>query len=312
LILGGDGSTALDASGSSADNVLVASARKSRLTGGAGRDILIGSPQSSFQAGRGDDLVIKGITPFNNDVGALNALMAEWSSAGSKDATRIDHLLHGGRLNGTIILSNAVIAKFGRNTLLATALELAKPAPTGPKGALPAPATMPSFSWSAVTGADHYRIRVDDLTTGMRDVPIILNVAGTTWFPPAPLVQGHRYRWWVQGFDNLGNGSLKSAALSFRIAALAKPKLAWPQGANAGVMPTFWWAAVVGADHYQIVVENVTTGRPALVATSANVPDTNWMPSVVLSAGERYRWRVRALGPTGSTGSWSDWSALTV
>src|SRR5207245_4317286 len=95
FVFGGDGNSILDVSGSSANNVLVAGAGKSKLIDGFGRDILIASPQSSFFTSRGDDLVIKGITPFNNDFDALSALMAEWSSPGSKDSARIDHLLHG-------------------------------------------------------------------------------------------------------------------------------------------------------------------------------------------------------------------------
>jgi hypothetical protein len=311
FVIAGNGTDLVDASGSSANNVLVAGAGTSRLIAGLGRDILIASPRSAFQT-RGDDLVIKGITPFDDDVGAQGALMAEWASPASKDATRIDHLLHGGGLNGADVLSGAVIAKSAHNTLLATPLELARPTLIGPKATLPVTAVAPTFSWNPVLGADHYQVHIDDLTSRQRDFLVNFDVVGTTWTPTAPLIQGHTYLWHMQGYDSLGNASLPSGALVFRIAPLAKPTLTGPKGPKAGATPTFAWGAVLGADHYQIILENVTTSRPVLVVTDANVSTTSWTPPFGLTAGVKYRWRVRAFGPGGSLSPWSDPVAFSV
>jgi hypothetical protein len=311
FVIAGNGNDLVDASSSSADNVLVAGAGTSRLIAGLGRDILIASPRSAFQT-RGDDLVIKGITPFDDDVGAQGALMAEWASPAGKDATRIDHLLHGGGLNGADVLLGAVIAKSAHNKLLATPLELARPALIGPKATLPVTAVTPTFSWNPVLGADYYQVHIDDLTSRHRDFVVNLNVTGPTWTPTSPLIQGHRYLWHVQGYDSLGNASLPGGALVFRIAQLARPTLTGPKGPKAGTTPTFAWGAVLGADHYQIILDNVTTRRPTLVVTDANVSTTSWTPPSALTAGERYRWRLRAIGPDGSVGPWSELAVFSV
>jgi hypothetical protein len=311
VIIAGNGKNTIDASGSSADNVLVAGTGVSKLIDGFGRDVLIGSPQSSFIAPRGDNLIIKGVTPFNTEPAALLALLAEWDAPGEMDAARIDHLLHGGGANGNVVLVDAVVAPSARNMLLATLLEQAQPTLVGPIGALPVMSTSPDFTWNAVPGADHYRLNVDDLTVKKNGV-INLSLTGTMATPTTPLVQGHSYRWWVQAFDALGNASLKSAVLNFRIAALAVPKPIGPVGLNSGTAPLFTWGPLPGAEHYQITLLDATTGRPSLVATSADLTDTNWTPSFTLTAGHRYRWRVRALGPSGSVGLWSSWVTFSV
>jgi hypothetical protein len=312
IVIAGNGNDLIDASGSSAANVLAAGTGTSKLIGGFGRDILIAGQQSTFQPGRGDDLLVKGITPFNSDLNALNALVREWSAPGMKDAVRIDHLLHGGGANGSVVLPGAGAVRSAHNTLLATPLELAKPVLAGPSGTLPVTAIMPPFSWNPVTRADRYQIHLDDLARGQPVFLVNLDVVGTTWTPTTPLLQGHSYRWWVQACDSLGNLSLMSSALAFHIAPLAKPTLTGPKGPNAGATPTFAWGAVLGADHYQIILENVITSRPALVATDANVSTTNWAPPFALTAGVKYRWRLRALGPGGSVGEWSEFAAFSV
>jgi hypothetical protein len=310
VIRAGNGRDTLDASGSSADNVLAAGTGVSKLIDGFGRDILIGSPQSSFFASRGDNLIIKGVTPFNTDPAALLGLLAEWDVPGEKDATRIDHLLHGGGANGNVVLVDAVVATSARNTLLATPLGQARPTLIGPKGTLPVTDVTPVLTWNPIAGADHYRVHIDDLTARKNDV-VEFNVTVSTLTPPGPLVQGHTYRWWVQAFDALGNASLNSPGLSFHIVALSRPKLLGPAGTNAGTAPSFTWRAVDGADHYQIVLLDTSAGRPSLVATTADQSQTNWTLAFPLTVGHRYRWRVRALGPAGSVGQWSGWAAFT-
>jgi hypothetical protein len=307
------GNDILDVSGSSANNVLVAGNGMSTLIGGAGRDILIGGPQSTFRNGKGDDLIIKGVTPFNNDIAALDALMAEWGRAGSDDGTRIKHLIHGGGLNGDAVLSIAVLARApAHNTLLATPLELLQPALIAPKGLLAATMTTPTFTWSPLTVADHYHLSVDDITAKQQAL-IRVDVAGTTWTPTTLLLQGHSYSWWIQTCDALGNSSLPSRAVQFRIAPLAAPAPTAPAGAlpATSVSPTFHWRAVSGADHYELEVDDVTKKR-ARVLHDANVTAMPWTAGIPLSPGDTYRWRVRALGPGPAPGPWSSYTVFSI
>jgi PKD repeat protein len=87
VLLGGDG-----------DDLLLGGAGDDLLIGGLGRDVLLG--------GHGDDLLIAGTTFFDNDIAALDAIMAEWTS--ERDyATRVANLrgvASGPRLNGNYFL----------------------------------------------------------------------------------------------------------------------------------------------------------------------------------------------------------------
>jgi Ca2+-binding RTX toxin-like protein len=71
------------------------------LIGGAGSDSLVG--------GSGADLLIAGSTNFDHDFAALNAIMAEWTSANSY-ADRLKHLLGTtpGGMNGSTVLKPGV------------------------------------------------------------------------------------------------------------------------------------------------------------------------------------------------------------
>src|SRR5262249_25268903 len=62
------------------------------LIGGIGRDVLVGGFGADRLVGNGgDDILIAGSTKYDNDPAALDAIMAEWASAGDY-ATRTQHL----------------------------------------------------------------------------------------------------------------------------------------------------------------------------------------------------------------------------
>jgi uncharacterized delta-60 repeat protein len=107
VLSGGDGNDGLDASGSTANNILLGGTGNDGLAGGSGRDILIGGTgQDGIAGGGGDDLLIAGFTAFDANLTALNAIMAEWASPRDY-ATRIANLRgtgSGPRLNGDYFL----------------------------------------------------------------------------------------------------------------------------------------------------------------------------------------------------------------
>src|SRR5262249_21677549 len=90
---------------------------------------------------------------------------------------------------------------------------LARPTPNGPAGGVSA--ATPTFDWTAITGATSYRVRVDDLTTGVTNVRTA-TVNGLTWTPGADLKAGHRYRWYVTALNGAGLGRL-SVSRDFRV-----------------------------------------------------------------------------------------------
>jgi Ca2+-binding RTX toxin-like protein len=99
-LLAGSGNNILV--GGSGNDKLVAGAGMNLLIAGGGADVLVGGPNQ--------DLLIGGTTTYNNNVAALNAIMAEWTSS-TTYAVKIRHLLgtQGGGKNGSIHLTRSTV-----------------------------------------------------------------------------------------------------------------------------------------------------------------------------------------------------------
>jgi hypothetical protein len=113
VLYGGDGNDTLDASGSTANNVLLGEAGNDSLQGGSGRDLLIGGlGADTLRGGDDEDIVIGGTTDFdNNNLTALNALMAEWGRTDLAYSVRLNHLtgsVSGGQ-NGSYFLNPTTV-----------------------------------------------------------------------------------------------------------------------------------------------------------------------------------------------------------
>jgi Ca2+-binding RTX toxin-like protein len=82
ILLGGDGND--DLIGGSGDDVLVGGDGCDILLGGTGNDLIIGSDDNDLLVGGGgEDILIGGVTIHDNDVAALDAVMAVWTSSAS-------------------------------------------------------------------------------------------------------------------------------------------------------------------------------------------------------------------------------------
>jgi hypothetical protein len=112
FLFGGDGSDTLDASGSTANNVLVGGAGNETLIGGSGRDLLIGGTGAdTLRAGSGGAILIGGTTNYDANIPALLAIMKEWGRTDVDYNTRVKHLNGslGGGLNGSYRLTKTTI-----------------------------------------------------------------------------------------------------------------------------------------------------------------------------------------------------------
>jgi sugar lactone lactonase YvrE len=117
----------LAVTGGTGSNLFVGAASTLSLTGGVGRNILIAGPAPATLTGNsGDDILVGGTTDFDRTLNALNAIMAEWSRTDLTYQARVDHLLHGGGLNGSTILNGSAFhGNGGGNTLTgSTGLDL--------------------------------------------------------------------------------------------------------------------------------------------------------------------------------------------
>jgi hypothetical protein len=193
-------------------------------------------------------------------------------------------------------------SSLGSTALRFTIARLGAPTLISPKGTLAPTDTTPIFTWQTVAGADHYDILVADLSSGVTARET--NVAGNTWTFGTQLNPGDAMRWWVRAIGPGGQAGPWSRSFDFSIALLATPSLIGPHGPRAGATPSFSWNSVAGADHYEIAVDDLTSGKKA-VLHDTSITATSWVAPAPLSPGHKYRWRVRALGPSGSASAWS-------
>ncbi|MBX7165520.1 MAG: hypothetical protein K1X74_04140 [Pirellulales bacterium] len=120
-LLGGRGRDLLD--GGADDDILVGYDGADTLRGGLGRDLLIGGLGADrLDGGPGEDLLIAGPTAFDNDLAALDAIRAEWTSSRSL-AERVANLSGAGtddRDNGDYFLmpGTTMFAEADIDTLL--------------------------------------------------------------------------------------------------------------------------------------------------------------------------------------------------
>jgi hypothetical protein len=185
-----------------------------------------------------------------------------------------------------------------------TVTALAVPTPVNPSGSITS--AEPVFAWNAATGADHYDVWVNDVTTGKTAVLRDQNVTGTTWTPSMPLTAGDKFRWWVRAVDSTStNNGAWSSYVNFTVSALIAPILIGPKDSANSATPTFTWNAAAGADHYDVWINNVTTGQ-SMVLRDQNVAGTSWTATSALPAGDSYRWWVRAVDNSGdNVSAWS-------
>jgi hypothetical protein len=113
MLFGGDGNDTLDARGSSANNALVGGSGNDTLYAGTGSDLLIGGLGADVLngGGRGSLEVANSVT-FENNLTALNGVLAEWSRTDVSYQTRLNDLQgNSGGLNGSSFLNAGTLVE---------------------------------------------------------------------------------------------------------------------------------------------------------------------------------------------------------
>jgi hypothetical protein len=191
------------------------------------------------------------------------------------------------------------------------------PAVTGPGGTVAAANgyATPTFTWGAVTGADHYLIYlVDDAAPGS---PLLdyVSVSGTTYTSAVPLTPGHGYTYFVAAASANNAFTAWGTAQAFTLGTYGKPAVTGPGGtvaaANGYATPTFTWGAVTGADHYLIyLVDDAAPGSPLLDYVS--VSGTTYTSAVPLTPGHGYTYFVAAASANNAFMAWSTSQTFTL
>ena len=103
-----------------------------------------------------------------------------------------------------------------------------------------------------------------------------------------------------------------SQPLSFQITALAAPILNVPTHTNT-LTPSFSWSTVTGAAHYDVEVDDLTTGTQQVIRLS-DVPGTTLTLTAAqaLTLGHQYQWKVGAVSVNGLVEIWSTSQAFAV
>jgi hypothetical protein len=76
-------------------------------------------------------------------------------------------------------------------------------------------ATPPIFTWTPVSGANHYEIVVVDPSRSVSQPLLAVNVNGTVWASSYVLTTFTPYIWWVRAFDSAGNAGAWSQESEF-------------------------------------------------------------------------------------------------
>jgi len=191
------------------------------------------------------------------------------------------------------------------NGLSITVASMSTPTPLSPAGTIAA--EIPTFTWTAVSGAVRYDVWVNSIINGVESVgnPTLrnANATGTSWTPTTALNAGQSYKWYIGAVSSNGT-TLWSVGQIFSIAPLAAPTPTAPSGTVATDTPTFTWTAVAGAAHYDIWVNSVVSGKESVgnpVLRNANATGTSWTPSTALVPGQAYRWYIGTVSAAGAT-----------
>jgi predicted phage tail protein len=191
---------------------------------------------------------------------------------------------------------------------------IAAPVLVGPTGSTLD--STPTLSWAPVTGATAYDVWVDDVTAGVSQIERNQSVAGISYTPTTSLPMDHAYRFWVRPIDADHNPGPWSTALDFAVSSLLATTVTGPAGTGPGAlvgttMPAFSWTPVTGADHYDLWIDDLTTGEKEVVRLK-DVALTHSTPGIALTNGDTYEVWVRAVNAQRQTGPWSDPSEFTI
>jgi predicted phage tail protein len=188
----------------------------------------------------------------------------------------------------------------------------AKPVVTGPTG--PVHTTLPTITWDAVEGADHYDLWVNDATKGKSQVIREQDVTDASFTPTEGLHFGHTYTVRVRAVNAAGQSGKWSKWFHFRVTlppAPAIPTVTGPSGSGVSQTPDITWTDVTGAEHYDLRVDDLTAGKTKVV-WEEDLTTTSYTPTSDLISGHRYQVEVRSVDDLGQTRGWSKAVLFTV
>lgn len=130
-------------------------------------------------------------------------------------------------------------------------------------------AALPTFAWTAVTGATRYQLWVDDLTNDVDRVINQLNLSQTSFTPSTALTAGE-YRAWVRPFNSSGPLTTWSEPYDFTVSASSTTagEITGPVGTSTNAAPTIAWRPTTGTQ--RLIVTNTDTNTVVIDVDGVN------------------------------------------
>jgi CSLREA domain-containing protein len=165
--------------------------------------------------------------------------------------------------------------------------------------------TQPLFTWSSVSDADHYLLRLGHTNP---PVQVAFNGASTSFSPTFPLIAG-TYYWQVLAVDVAGNvsGIMETRTLTINSPLNATPSLNYFTVST----PTLSWNRVSTAVTYEVQVDN-TADFSTPLEFSITVPASILSVATTPLSTGTYYWHVRACITQESCGNWNATASFIV
>lgn len=188
------------------------------------------------------------------------------------------------------------------NFTISASLEFTAPAATSSKA-------RPEFVWTGDAGKT-YELWVNASGGTATKVIHETSVSGASFTPGTDLDPGH-YRAWVRERPTAGSPGPWSDAYSFAISTGApnKGEIAAVSDAAAG-QPRFEWSTLQNADHYELWVNDLTTGTSRVIH-ERELTGTEHTAAETLGSGSYRAW-IRGFSALNEPGPWSDAVDFTV
>ena len=162
------------------------------------------------------------------------------------------------------------------------------------------PTFTPTFHWTAVEGAEHYRLEYTsdencDFTLGTA-----VDTRQTYYTPVNTFPNDARYCWRVRVESGLAIGDW-SQVWHFQKNWNLQPLLLTPTNLyQTGLYPVYSWTPVPGASYYNIQIATNPSFSP--IFEEKNTANTVYTPQSIYSGNAYYYWRVRPVDGGGSYG----------
>ena len=165
------------------------------------------------------------------------------------------------------------------------------------------------MSWSAVSGAAHYKVRIAGDENGLAGAAE-QQTASSSYSPSEALTNGQTHYWQVRAVDGDGQSGAWSGIYSLTVNWGGISGMTPADGTAVSVYsPVLQWNPVDDAARYEL---QFADSQEKLTTVSAQeTRDASWT-AASLTNNQTYYWRVRALEAGGQTGPWSTGVSFTV